>query len=93
MQTQAQYTNFDSFQPTMYSIFKANEMLKFLQSKGHTCSLDVGYCRLAKEQELDTDYRLRIYSGFTPNVYQYNDIDMIIGSLKNFIDKQGYHYE
>ena len=80
-----------------YSLYKVQRMLRLLQSKGHTCSLDVEYNRHANSyetaEELDADYRLRVNDGFEVRSYRDDNIDTIVFVLTNFINKKGYHYD
>lgn len=79
-----------------YSIYKAQKMLKLLQSKGHTCSLDIEYNRYANSyetaEELEADYRLRINDGFEVRAHRDDNIETIVCVLSNFINKKGYQY-
>lgn len=99
---EAQSTNLSYYknQPSVnenYSMYKVQRMLKFLQSKGHTCSLSVDYSRHANSyktaEELDTDYSLRFYDGFTVHSHSLDCIEMVACLLTNFINKKGYYYE
>lgn len=80
-----------------FSMYKIQRMLRLLQSKGHTCSLDVEYNRHANSyktaEELDTDYRVRLYDGFTVHSHRFENAEMVVCLLTNFITKKGYHYE
>ena len=79
-----------------YSMYKIQKMLKILQSKGHTCFLEIEYNRYANTyetaEELEADYRLRINDGFEERRYRDDNINTIMCALTNFINKKGYDY-
>jgi hypothetical protein len=79
------------YQPTS-AHDKIRLMMKLLKSKGHICFFDESLSCHPREEELTTDYYIRVCDGLEPFTHKTSCIEGVTAFLTDFIKERGYDY-